>query len=118
MLHLGKLLIIPHTFVCIKQVICDTFEWVSFKTHAATMFNRVVGKESLFRALPQDLILSSYKNLTREEVRLLELGEELSIIHPIESIKTCMLYVSIYAFESHMTVNVRDVVTIVLASPK
>jgi len=78
----GQIVIVPHTFVCIKQATGETFEYISFKTHGAAMFNQIIGKESLLRALPAEVIMSSFGNITREDVRILKKGDAPSIVPP------------------------------------
>ncbi|MDT3479958.1 cupin domain-containing protein, partial [Salmonella enterica] len=78
----GQMVIVPHTFVCIKQATGETFEYISFKTHGAAMFNQIIGKESLLRALPAEVIMSSFRNLTKEDVKILKEGDAASIVPP------------------------------------
>lgn len=65
------------------QARSERFEWISFKTNDNAMVSQVVGKASVLRGMPIEVLMNSYR-ISREEARRLKFnrGFETSIFAP------------------------------------
>lgn len=79
----GQLLIIPQHYVVLKKAEHEGCQYISFKTNANSMVSHLAGKNSIFRAMPVDVIANAYR-ISREQARSLKnnRGEELGAFTP------------------------------------
>jgi hypothetical protein len=77
------LLIIPQHYVVLKKAEHEGCQYISFKTNANSMVSHLAGKNSIFRAMPVDVIANAYR-ISREQARSLKnnRGEELGAFTP------------------------------------
>ncbi|XP_074567337.1 cocosin 1-like [Curcuma longa] len=82
-LRQGQLLVVPQHFTVAMQARSEWFEWISFKTNDNAMVSQVVGKASVLRGMPIEVLMNSYR-ISREEARRLKFnrGFETSIFAP------------------------------------
>ncbi|XP_026460752.1 11S globulin subunit beta-like [Papaver somniferum] len=82
-LNQGQMLVVPQNFVVVKQAGNEGFEWVSFKTNDNAMTSPLVGKTSVLRAMPVDVLMNAYQ-ISREEANRLKYNrqEEMMILSP------------------------------------
>ncbi|MCL7032352.1 hypothetical protein MKW94_030091 [Papaver nudicaule] len=82
-LNQGQMLVVPQNFAVVKQAGNEGFEWVSFKTNDNAMTSPLVGKTSVFRAMPVHVLMNSYQ-ISREEAQRLKNNrfEETMILTP------------------------------------
>uniref|UniRef100_A0A0D9VE70 Cupin type-1 domain-containing protein n=1 Tax=Leersia perrieri TaxID=77586 RepID=A0A0D9VE70_9ORYZ len=82
-LRQGQLLVIPQNYVVMKKVEREGFQYIAFKTNPNAMVSHIAGKNSIFRAIPVDVISSAYR-ISREEARSLKnnRGEEIGAFTP------------------------------------
>uniref|UniRef100_J3LB95 Cupin type-1 domain-containing protein n=1 Tax=Oryza brachyantha TaxID=4533 RepID=J3LB95_ORYBR len=73
----GQLLIIPQHYVVLKKAQREGFQYIAIKTNANAFVSQLVGKNSVFRSLPVDVIANVYR-ISREQARSLKnnRGEE------------------------------------------
>uniref|UniRef100_J3LBD2 Cupin type-1 domain-containing protein n=1 Tax=Oryza brachyantha TaxID=4533 RepID=J3LBD2_ORYBR len=73
----GQLLIIPQHYVVLKKAQREGFRYIAIKTNANAFVSQLVGKNSVFRSLPVDVIANVYR-ISREQARSLKnnRGEE------------------------------------------
>ncbi|XP_010265035.1 PREDICTED: 11S globulin subunit beta-like [Nelumbo nucifera] len=78
----GQLVIVPQNFVVVKQAGDNGFEWISFMTSDNAMTSSLVGRNSIFRAMPEEVLMHSYQ-ISNEEARRLKYNrEEMGILSP------------------------------------
>lgn len=79
----GQFLLIPQNFAVIKKAERETFQWVSFNTNQNAMINQIAGKSSTLRAMPLQVLMSSYR-ISLEQARRLKFSrrEEFSLFSP------------------------------------
>lgn len=78
----GELLVVPQNYVVVKQASNEGFEWISFKTNDNAMVSPLAGRTSVFRAIPEDVLVNSYQ-ISREEARNLKYSrEEAGVLSP------------------------------------
>lgn len=79
----GQLLIIPQYYAVLKKAEHEGCQYISFKTNANSMVSHLAGKNSIFRAMPVDVIANAYR-ISREQARSLKnnRGEELGAFTP------------------------------------
>ncbi|TVU35041.1 hypothetical protein EJB05_16908, partial [Eragrostis curvula] len=70
-LRRGQLLIIPQHHVVLKKAQREGCAYIAIKTNPNPMVSRIAGKNSIFRALPNDVVASAYR-VSREEARRLK----------------------------------------------
>ncbi|KAI3860834.1 hypothetical protein MKX03_002450 [Papaver bracteatum] len=82
-LNQGQMLVVPQNFVVVKQAGSEGYEWVSFKTNDNAMASPLVGKTSILRAMPVDVLMNAYQ-ISREEANRLKYNrkEETMILTP------------------------------------
>ncbi|XP_074580926.1 cocosin 1-like [Curcuma longa] len=82
-LRQGQLLVIPQQHIVVKKAESEQFEWISFKTNENALASHVVGKASLLRGIPVEVLMNSYR-ISREEARRLKFnrGNEIAIFSP------------------------------------
>ncbi|KAI3891733.1 hypothetical protein MKW92_000573 [Papaver armeniacum] len=82
-LNQGQMLVVPQNFAVVKQAGNEGFEWVSFKTNDNAMTSPLVGKTSVLRAMPVDVLMNAYQ-ISREEANRLKYNrqEEMMILSP------------------------------------
>uniref|UniRef100_A0A0D9VG85 Cupin type-1 domain-containing protein n=1 Tax=Leersia perrieri TaxID=77586 RepID=A0A0D9VG85_9ORYZ len=73
----GQLLIILQHYAVLKNAECEGFQYIAFKTNANSMVSHLAGKNSIFRAIPVDVLANAYR-ISKEEARSLKnnRGEE------------------------------------------
>ncbi|KAF0934461.1 hypothetical protein E2562_025538 [Oryza meyeriana var. granulata] len=73
----GQLLIIPQNYVVLKKAENEGCQYIAIKTNANAFVSHLVGKNSVFRALPVDVVANAYR-ISREQARSLKnnRGEE------------------------------------------
>ncbi|KAL8172216.1 hypothetical protein V2J09_024020 [Rumex salicifolius] len=67
----NQLVVAPQNFVLVKQAGDEGFEWVSFKTDDNAIVQTVAGSTSYIKALPIEVIMSSYQ-VSRDEAERLK----------------------------------------------
>ncbi|KAL1368096.1 hypothetical protein HN51_022216 [Arachis hypogaea] len=77
----GQVLIVPQHYIVVKKAGSDAFDWVAIKTSDNPIINTLAGELSLVRAIPEAVLMSSYR-MERKEARLLKRKGELTIISP------------------------------------
>ncbi|XP_058101621.1 cocosin 1-like [Magnolia sinica] len=79
----GQMVVIPQAFAVVKQAGNEGFEWVAFKTNDNAMTSPIVGKASAIRAMPEDVLMNSFR-ISREEARRLKYnrGQETVVFAP------------------------------------
>ncbi|CAM0908592.1 unnamed protein product [Alopecurus aequalis] len=82
-LRRGQLLIIPQHFIVLKKAEREGCQYISFKTNQNSMVSHIVGKSSVLRSLPVDVIANAYR-ISRQEARNLKnnRGEESGVFAP------------------------------------
>ncbi|KAI3934002.1 hypothetical protein MKW92_008166 [Papaver armeniacum] len=74
-LNQGQMLVVPQNFAVVKQAGNEGFEWVSFKTNDNAMTSPLVGKTSVLRAMPVDVLMNAYQ-ISREEANRLKYNRQ------------------------------------------
>ncbi|CAA7398872.1 unnamed protein product [Spirodela intermedia] len=79
----GQIVVIPQNFVVTAQAGNEGFEWVSFKTEDNALVSPLVGKASVFRGIPANVIASSCR-VSNEETKRIKYGrgEEFLVFRP------------------------------------
>uniref|UniRef100_A0A0E0D2D5 Cupin type-1 domain-containing protein n=1 Tax=Oryza meridionalis TaxID=40149 RepID=A0A0E0D2D5_9ORYZ len=88
-LRRGQLLIIPQHHVVIKKAQREGCSYIALKTNPNSMVSHMAGKNSIFRALPDDVVANAYR-ISREEARRLKhnRGDELGVFTPSHAYKS------------------------------
>ncbi|CAL9752844.1 unnamed protein product [Musa acuminata subsp. burmannicoides] len=78
-----QLLIVPQNYAVIKQAQGEGFEWTSFKTNGNAMVSQIVGKASVLRGMPEEVLMNSYR-ISNQEARRLKFnrGNQMAIFSP------------------------------------
>ncbi|CAM8890472.1 unnamed protein product [Rhodiola kirilowii] len=71
----GQLLIVPQNYVILKQAGNEGCEWVAFKTIDNAMVSPLSGRVSVFRGLPEEVLMNSY-GISREDAKSLKFNKE------------------------------------------
>nr|DAD23735.1 TPA_asm: hypothetical protein HUJ06_025198 [Nelumbo nucifera] len=69
-LRRDQLLILPQNFAIAIQAGENGFEWVSFKTSDNAMVSTLAGRNSVIRAMPEEVLTNSYQISREEGMRL------------------------------------------------
>jgi uncharacterized protein YjlB len=78
----GQLLTIPQNFAVVKRTEQNEgFEWVGFKTNDRAQINTLVGKTSVMRALPIDVIANSFQISREDAWRLKNARKETTVFN-------------------------------------
>lgn len=79
----GEFIVVPQSFVVMIKAMENDFDWVAFKTTGSPIMSSLVGKTSILRGLPEDVLRNSY-GISREEARRLKYGreEETMLVRP------------------------------------
>lgn len=78
----GQIFVIPQNFVHMKQAGPQGLEWFAAKTHDNAKTSPLVGKTSVIRAMPIDVLMNSYQ-LSRDEAESIKYNrEEVTILSP------------------------------------
>jgi oxalate decarboxylase/phosphoglucose isomerase-like protein (cupin superfamily) len=80
----GQVLTVPQNFAVIKKAGNEGFEWVAFKTNDYAKINQLAGRLSAIRAIPEDVLINSYR-INREQARMLKYNREESTVLSSES---------------------------------
>lgn len=82
-LRQGQFLLIPQNYAVLKRADIQGFHWVTFNTNQNAMINQIAGKSSTLRAMPLQVLMSSYR-LSMEQARRLKFSRrnEFSIFSP------------------------------------
>ncbi|XP_068650876.1 cocosin 1-like [Aristolochia californica] len=85
-LRQNQLITIPQNFAVMAQAGDQGFEYISFKTSDNAMMSPIVGKGSVINAIPESVLMNSYR-LSRAEVRRLKDNRryELGVFEPSQS---------------------------------
>ncbi|KAJ4782754.1 Glutelin type-B 5 [Rhynchospora pubera] len=81
----GQILLIPQNYAVLKRAAENQmFHWVSFMTNPNPMKSQMVGKESVLRAMPLQVLMYSYR-LSMEQARMLKFRRqhEMTILGPM-----------------------------------
>ncbi|KAJ1691696.1 hypothetical protein LUZ63_015851 [Rhynchospora breviuscula] len=81
----GQILLIPQNFAVLKRASPNQmFHWVSFNTNHNAMISQMVGKNSVFRGMPLQVLMHSYR-LSMEQARVLKFRRqhEMTILGPM-----------------------------------
>ncbi|XP_010262323.1 PREDICTED: glutelin type-B 5-like [Nelumbo nucifera] len=71
----GQLLVVPQNFVVLTQAGNEGFRWISFKTSDNARRSSLSGRNSIMRAMPEEVLMNSYQ-MSREEARNLKYNQE------------------------------------------
>ncbi|EAY85208.1 hypothetical protein OsI_06570 [Oryza sativa Indica Group] len=79
----GQLLIIPQHYAILKKAEREGCQYIAIKTNANAFVSHLAGKNSVFRALPVDVVANAYR-ISREQARSIKnnRGEEHSAFTP------------------------------------
>ncbi|KAL5222886.1 hypothetical protein ABZP36_027599 [Zizania latifolia] len=79
----GQLLIVPQNHVVLKKAHQEGCSYIAFKTNPNSMVSHIAGKDSIFRALPDDVVANAYR-ISREEAKRIKhnRGDELGVFTP------------------------------------
>ncbi|KAL5229313.1 hypothetical protein ABZP36_017578 [Zizania latifolia] len=82
-LRRGQLLIIPQHHVVLKKAHQEGCSYIAFKTNPNSMVSQIAGKNSILRALPDDVVANAYR-ISREEAKRLKhnRGDEHGVFTP------------------------------------
>ncbi|KAL5202224.1 hypothetical protein ABZP36_013176 [Zizania latifolia] len=82
-LHCGQLLIVPQHHVVLKKAQQKGCSYIAFKTNPNSMASQIAGKNSILRALPNDVVANAYR-ISREEAKSLKhnRGDEHGVFTP------------------------------------
>ncbi|XP_020272219.1 glutelin type-A 1-like [Asparagus officinalis] len=85
-LRQNQLIVVPQNFALLIQSRSENFEWVAIKTNDNAMVSPIVGKTSVFKGLPEEVLRNAYR-VSREEARMLKYnrGEEMVVLVPHSS---------------------------------
>jgi Cupin len=88
-LHHGQIVLIPQNYAVLKRAEREMFQWVSFNTNHNAMISQMVGKNSVLRAMPLQVLMHSYR-LSMEQARRLKFSRQhemtiLSRMHEMRS---------------------------------
>jgi oxalate decarboxylase/phosphoglucose isomerase-like protein (cupin superfamily) len=83
-LRVGQVLTVPQNFAVIKKAGNEGFEWVAFKTNDYAKINQLAGRLSAIRAIPENVLINSYR-INREQARRLKYNREKSTVLSSES---------------------------------
>jgi oxalate decarboxylase/phosphoglucose isomerase-like protein (cupin superfamily) len=85
----GQIILIPQNYVVIKRAEREMFQWVSFNTNHNAMISQMVGKNSVLRAMPLQVLMNSYR-LSMEQARRLKFSRqhEMIILSPMYQMKS------------------------------
>ncbi|RFF77617.1 hypothetical protein DY552_30625 [Klebsiella pneumoniae] len=75
----GQLIIVPQYFAVIKKAGNEGFEYVAFKTNDNAMINPLVGRLSALRAIPEEVLRSSFQ-ISSEEAEELKYGRQEALL--------------------------------------
>ncbi|GAV69599.1 Cupin_1 domain-containing protein [Cephalotus follicularis] len=71
----GQLVVVPQNFAVVKRAGSEGFEWIAFKTNDNAMSSQLAGRVSAIRAMPEDVLINSYR-ISRDEARSLKFNRE------------------------------------------
>jgi len=82
-LRQGQLIVVPQDFALLIQARSQGFEWVAIKTNDNALISPIVGKTSILRGVPEEVLRNAYR-VSREEARRLKYnrGEEMVVFAP------------------------------------
>ncbi|XP_078148977.1 cocosin 1-like [Carex rostrata] len=85
----GQILLIPQNYAVLKKAEHEMFQWVSFNTNQNAMISQMVGKNSIFRGMPLQVLMNSYR-LSMEQARRLKFSRrnEMTILTPMYQMKS------------------------------
>lgn len=75
----GQLIIVPQNFALIKKAGNQGFEYIAFKTNDNAMTNPLAGRLSTIRAIPEEVLRSSYQ-ISSEEAKALKYGRQEALL--------------------------------------
>ncbi|XP_010262494.1 PREDICTED: legumin B-like [Nelumbo nucifera] len=78
----GQLLVVPQNFAVLTQAVNEEFRWISFKTSDNAWRSALAGRNSIMRAMPEEVLMNSYQ-ISREEARNLKYDQEqMEVLRP------------------------------------
>ncbi|GAV66345.1 Cupin_1 domain-containing protein, partial [Cephalotus follicularis] len=78
----GQLVVVPQNYAVIKRASNEGFEWIAFKTNDNAMTNQLAGRVSTLRALPEEVLMNSFR-ISRDEARSVKFNrEEATVFSP------------------------------------
>ncbi|XP_006654150.1 glutelin type-A 3 [Oryza brachyantha] len=82
-LRQGQLLIIPQHHVVLKKAQREGCSYIALKTNPNSIVSHIAGKNSIFRALPGDVVTNAYR-ISREEAKRIKhnRGDESGVFAP------------------------------------
>ncbi|KAG8055332.1 hypothetical protein GUJ93_ZPchr0001g30578 [Zizania palustris] len=82
-LRRGQLLIVPQHHVVLKKAQQEGCSYIAFKTNPNSMVSQIAGKNSILRALPDDVVANAYR-ISRDEAKRLKhnRGDEHGVFTP------------------------------------
>ena len=88
-LNRGQIILIPQNFAVLKRAEREMFQWVSFNTNHNAMISQIVGKNSVLRAMPLQVLMHSYR-LSMEQARRLKFSrrQEMTILSPMYEVRS------------------------------
>lgn len=78
----GQVITIPQNFVVVKKASREGFEWIAFKTNANARISPLAGSNSVFRAMPVEVLASAFRISREEAMRLKQNRQEVSVFSP------------------------------------
>ncbi|XVF28599.1 hypothetical protein REPUB_Repub15cG0043700 [Reevesia pubescens] len=81
----GRMIVVPQNFAVLKKAGNQGLEWIAFKTNANAKINPIAGRASALRAMPQDVLVNSYRISREDARRLKENRQEMSVFSPASS---------------------------------
>ncbi|KAL5724937.1 hypothetical protein ACHQM5_008138 [Ranunculus cassubicifolius] len=74
-LRQGQLLVVPQNFAVVKRAGEQGFEWIAFKTNDQAMTSPVAGRNSVIRALPEEILMNAFR-ISSEQARKLKFNRQ------------------------------------------
>ncbi|XP_020243671.1 glutelin type-A 1-like [Asparagus officinalis] len=79
----GQVVVVPQHFATLIRSSREGFEYVAFFTNDNAIVSNIVGKDSVLKGMPVEVIMNSYRMSTEEARRVKEnRGEELALFEP------------------------------------
>ncbi|KAL5725480.1 hypothetical protein ACHQM5_008620 [Ranunculus cassubicifolius] len=74
-LRQGQLLVVPQNFAVVKRAGDQGFEWIAFKTNDQAVTSPVAGRNSVIRALPEEILMNAFR-ISSEQARRLKFNRQ------------------------------------------
>jgi len=79
----GQVVVVPQNFATLIRASNEGFEYVAFFTNDNAIASNIVGRDSVLRGMPEEVIMNSYR-ISREEARRVKYnrGQEIALFEP------------------------------------